>query len=395
MRLIFVNRFYWPETPATGQLLTDLAEALARDGHEVTVIASRGAAALAAREEHHGVRLVRVRSVRLDHGGLPGKAIALASFYLGATWRMLRETRRGSILVALTDPPLIGIAAWLVAALRGARLVHWVQDIYPELAMELAGQRWLAVLRPLRNAAWRGAARCAVLGSDMARVLEHARVPAPRIALAPNWAPAGVAPAERAAIAALHAAWHLAGKFIVAYSGNLGRVHDLMPVLELAAAVAADPRIAFVFVGAGAQRAALEAEARRRALGHVHFFPAQPRDRLSATLAAGDAHLVTLLPGCERLVFPSKLYGIAAVGRPVLFIGPTDCELARLVREKRFGAAADRSDIATLAATLQAWAGDPVTRANLGRNALAFAAENDAAHGTARWRALLHEVQAC
>lgn len=394
MRVVFVNRFYWPENPATGQLLSDLAEGLAREGHDVTVITSRGATANPPRETHRGVRIIRLRSTRKATRGLAGKAVDFATFYLGAAWRMLRETRRETLLVALTDPPLIGVAAWIVARLRRARLVHWAQDIYPELAIKLAGQRWLGALRPLRNLAWRGATRCVALGEDMAATLTRARVAPDRIVVIPNWAPARLAPAAEADVATLRAEWGLTGKFVVAYSGNLGRVHDLAPLLEVAEALRDDPEIVFVFIGDGAQRAALEADAKRRSLTQVNFFPAQPRERLDVTLGAGDVHFVTLLPGCERLVFPSKLYGITAVGRPVFFVGPRPCELARIVVEKGFGAAAERSDITSIAVALRRWAQEPALRLALGRHALTFAAENDAAHGIARWRAMLDATPA-
>jgi glycosyltransferase involved in cell wall biosynthesis len=397
MRLVFVNRFYWPETPATAQLLADLAEALARDGNEVHVIASQGGAlALPARETHRGVTIHRVRGTRWNtRAGVLGKACDFASFFLGALWRLGRVADRRSTLIALTDPPLIGVGAWLVAALRGARLVHWIQDIYPELAMELAGQRWLAVLRPLRNAAWRRAAACVTLGGDMAAVPIAAGVSGARLRVIPNWAPAGLAPAAEADIAALRREWQLEGKFVVAYSGNLGRVHDLAPVLAVAEQLRAEPAIAFLFIGGGARRAALEAEARRRGLGNVHFRPAQPRARLAATLGVGDVHLVTLLPGCERLVYPSKLYGIAAVARPVLFIGPRGCELARTVGALRLGGAFTRDEPDAIADALRLLAAQPAAREDFAAAARAFAVTHAFPRALAAWQDTLATAEAC
>jgi hypothetical protein len=179
-----------------------------------------------------------------------------------------------------------------------------------------------------------------------------------KIAIIPNWAPAGLTPMPPDAADALRDAWGLRGKFIAAYSGNLGRVHDLMPLLDTAAALPAETDIVFVFIGDGAQRAALEAAAQKRGLHHVRFFPAQPRTQLAETLALGDVHFVTLRPGCEQLVFPSKLHGIAAIGRPVLFVGPRDCALARLVAGRGMGAAFTGEETARLAATIRSLHGD-------------------------------------
>jgi len=181
-----------------------------------------------------------------------------------------------------------------------------------------------------------------------------------------------------------------------AYSGNLGRVHDLEPVLAIADALRTEPRFVFVFVGGGAQRQALEDVAVSRGLTNVQFRPAQPRARLAESLALGDAHLVTLLPGCERYVFPSKLYGIAAVGRPVVFIGPRDCELARLVTGRDLGVAHERSQTTAIASSLRALADDPTRRARHAAAAQKFSAESGGADAAAaRWDALFLPVRAC
>jgi len=396
MRLIFINRFYWPETPATGQLLTDLAVRLAGARHEVTVITSHpGTPGLAARERNQAVDIHRIRGTRWGGAGLAGKAVDFATFHLGALWGLLRTARRGTIVIAMTDPPLIGIAGWLVARLRGAQVIHWVQDIYPDLAIELAGQRWLRVLLPLRDLAWRRADACVTLGEDMAGVLAAAGVPEGRRTIIPNWAPAGLAPQPPPGNSPLRERWGLTGKFVVAYAGNLGRVHDLEPLLAVAEAFRGEPRFAFVFIGAGARRDALAAEARRLGLDHVFFHPSQPREQLTAALALADVHLVTLLPGCERLVFPSKLYGIAAVGRPLIFIGPAGCEIARLVERHGLGGVAERGDPAGVIGHIRRLETD---RGGWQRHAAAaaqFAATNDIGTAVGRWHAQLDTLRPC
>ena len=397
MRVIFINRFYWPDEPASAQLLTDLAEACATAGRDVTVVTSHpGDPGVLRRETRHGVHIERVRSSRARHSGLAGKAADFATFHAGALWRLFTLARRGDAVIAMTDPPLLGVGVWLVAAVRGARLFHWVQDIYPELAIELTGHRWLAVLRPLRNLAWRRAAGCVTLGADMAAVLAAAGVAEKKIRIIPNWPPIGLGPPPPAAITVLRAEWNLAGKFVVAYSGNLGRVHDLEPVLAVAEAVRSDQRIAFLFIGSGAQRAALEAGAARRGLDNVQFRPPQPRALLATALALADVHLVTLRPGCERYVFPSKFYGVAAVGRPVLFIGPRDCELAQLVTGRGLGRAFDRTETFAMAVAVRALAASPADCARFGAAAAHFAAEGGGlASAVERWLALIDPAQAC
>ena len=104
----------------------------------------------------------------------------------------------------------------------------------------------------------------------------------------------------------------------------------------------------------------------------MRFLPAQPRAALASSLSAADIHLVTLKPGCESAVFPSKLYGVAAVGRPVLFIGPRNSEIAQLVSARRMGLVFERTELDSLADALRQLASDRVARAELARNAGRF-----------------------
>ena len=382
-RVVFVNRFYWPDEPATAQLLTDLAEGLAAEGWDVSVIASHpGRSGVPRCEQRHGVSIHRVRGPRWGKRSLLGRVADFAAFLVGASWRCIRVLHRGDTLITKTDPPLLGVMLWPLAKLCRARQVHWVQDIYPEVAMAVAGGRagrWLlAGLRGLRDFTWRHSAGCVALGEDMAAFIQARGVARSQISIIGNWAPTGLASVPDNEVAALRRDWGLADKFVIAYSGNLGRVHDLDPVLDLAGQLRDEPHIAFLFIGGGAQHARLHQRVLDEQLRNVHFQPAQRRDRLATALGIGDLHLVTLLPSCASLVFPSKLYGVAALGKPILFLGPDESEPARLVREHGMGLACQRETITTLASPLRQLSQNPVALARYGAAARQFAGQNGA-----------------
>jgi glycosyltransferase involved in cell wall biosynthesis len=398
VRIIFVNRFYWPDEPATAQLLTDLAEALAAKGLPVEVIASRpSSGSVPACETRNGVKIRRITGTRWGRRSLAGRVVDFATFLWGTCWRLAWTAERGDVVVALTDPPLLGLALSAVCWVKSARCLHWVQDVYPEVAATLSassGVRLLSrPLRRLRNLSWQGSAGCVALGRDMAGLIARAGVEPGRIAIIPNWAPAGVEPPPAAAALAFRRKWGLEGEFVALYSGNLGRVHDLVPVLSAAEHLRDNPDIVFLFIGGGAQRAVLEQFARDHGLGNVRFGPAQPRRDLPAALAVGDIHFVTLHPGCAALVFPSKLYGIAAVGRPVLFIGPEASEIAGLVRAQGMGYAFHRGESAAIAAALRELAQAPAVAQRLGDRAAAFSRrEGRLEHAAETWERILREA---
>jgi len=417
-RLIFVNRFYWPEEPATSQLLTDLAQALANETQqetprgqneqtqenaqlhhthsaspEVLVLASRRCD-LPRRETHQNVRIARLGPARRDSSSLVSRALDLTCFLFATLLHLARHTRRGDTVVLLTDPPLLGLFATPILRLRRARITHWVQDIYPEIAAELSGQRWLRALRPLRDWSWRKAHATVTLGPDMAAVLNAARVAPSPIHIIPNWPLPELREAPLTEIATLKATWPaaLADKFIVLYSGNLGRVHDLPPILEIAAALRdTAPHIAIVFVGRGAQQAPLRTTAHERALTNIHFLPPAPRAQLSASLSAGDLHLVTLKPGCEHYVLPSKLYGITAVSRPLLFIGPRTCALFKEIADTGIGLSFARDETTAAANAIRSLADSPEQRQRMQTAACKFSHTHSFVTSLHAWRSLLNE----
>lgn len=333
-RIVCINRFYAPDHAATAQLLTDLAEHLAANGERVTVITSRlryddPTAALPPRETINGVAVRRVWTTRFGRAGLGGRALDYASFYLAAFAALLAELRPGDTILAKTDPPLISVPAAIAARLRGARLVNWCQDIFPEIAAAL-GMRWAdgaigRLLRRLRNWSLNQAAVNVVLCDSMRDHLLREGVPEARLRVIHNWADASIRPLPRS---------RAPGEpFTICYSGNLGRAHNVGVIKELIDRTAPIDGLAWRFVGGGAGMAELQDHVERHGIANVTFSGYAPRHELCQSLAAADAHLVTLDPACEGLIMPSKLYGVLAAGRPVIFLGATSGSIPQIINE--------------------------------------------------------------
>lgn len=352
-KIIFVNRVYWPSEAATAQILTDLTTSLAALGHEVHVIASGEEAS-----ERNGVTVHRTGRETATRAG------RYTHFIWGARKILKQLVSAGDTVVLKTDPPLLAVAATSLARQRGAHVIQWVQDIYPEIVPLHIGA-WasvpLAPLRWLRNRAWQSSQVCLAVSDDMRQTVLRGGVAPERALVFPNWAPQELdAPASSSEIAAVRSAWGLANDdFLVAYSGNLGRVHEFQTALAAAALLRDTPHVRFAFIGGGARLTEVQAAAEKNGLANVLFLNAQPRSQLPASLAAADAHLVTLLPGYERLVAPSKLAGVLAAGRPALFVGPTRSAIATQLSHDACGVSVAPGDSAQLAATIAAWSRDP------------------------------------
>jgi glycosyltransferase involved in cell wall biosynthesis len=398
--IIFVNRFFYPDHSATAQILADLCFALSRDGWDVRVVTSRSlyddtSIELPATEHVNGVRIDRIWTTRFGRKSLAGRAMDYLSFYPAALWVLLRIIRGGDIVIAKTDPPLISVVVGLAAKLRGARHINWLQDLYPEVAAEL-GMRALSgasgrALRIFRNISLRNARANVVIGDRMAERLGAQGVAPHEITVIHNWSDDElVTPLDRGQCE-LRREWGFEDDaFVVGYSGNLGRAHEVETLLGAAGRLRHDPRIRFLFVGGGHHGDGLAGRVAAEGLSNFMFRPYQPKHMLAQSLAVPDVHWLSLRPELEGLIVPSKFYGIAAAGRPVLSVTDPDGEIARLVRLHDCGMVVSPGNDEDLARAIMELAGNPSLCRQMGASARAMLLANYTRQASiARWSELL------
>lgn len=359
--------------------MTDLAESLAARGFGVTALAGRGryngGERLAPRESYRGVRVERAWATSFGKGSVAGRLADYMTFYLGAAWKLMTLPRH-DVVMALTTPPLIGLLALVACRLRGMRLAALVQDVYPDVGVALGtfreGSITTRVLDRLNRLVLSRADRVIVLGECM-RERVAAKVDAgggERIDVIHNWADGEkIRPLDEGERNHFVEEHGLAGRFVVEFSGNFGRVNDFDTPLGAARLLRDRDDIVFLFVGDGAKAAEINEYVRANRLRNVKLLPYQPRGSLLYSLAAGDAHLVTLAEGLAGLSVPSKTYGILAAGRPVLFVGDPRSDIARLVAEHGCGEVVAAGDAERLARVVASWADYPDTPRRMGAEA--------------------------
>jgi len=376
-RIVFVNRYYRPDHSATAQLLTDLAQSLAAGGAEVAVVSSRQCydnprERLGAREQLEGVEVHRVWTSRFGRSNLLGRAFDYLSFYISSLLHLLLFVKPGDVLVVKTDPPMISVIGAVVAKIKGAVLVNWLQDLFPEVAKELGvgaiKPPVYAVLKRIRNWSLKSARHNIVLGDLMAARIDAEIAQPGKTRVIPNWVIQKDIGAIDSADNPLRREWRLDEKFVVGYSGNLGRAHEFGTILDAALQLRDETGIQFLFIGGGAQLAPVKQFVERHGLDNVAFQNYQPLEQLAYSLSAADLHLVSLQPGLEGLIVPSKFYGIVAVGRPLAFIGARDGELGRLIDAHQCGASIAPGDAEALARFILDLKNDRERHALLARN---------------------------
>lgn len=378
MRIIILNQFFYPDHSATSQLMTDLAESLVEKGIGVTAIAGRGrydgGGKLPARGDYRGVRIARAWASGFGKRTVAGRLADYLSFYIGATWTLLRQPRH-DIVMALTTPPLIGLVALLVARLRRIRLIALVQDVYPDIAVALGTLKAKSLLTrtldQLNRLVLRKADRVIVLSECMRQHVVSKIGPedGTRIDVIHNWADgAQIQPLgeEENPFRADH---NLGDAFVVMFSGNWGRVNDFQTVLEAAKLLHKRRDILFLFVGNGGRAGELQSFCNYHRLDNIRTLAYQPREMLRFSLAAADVSLITLAPGLAGLSVPSKTYGIMAAARPILFVGDLSSEIASIINESGCGTVISSGESEKLARLINAWSQDKTPLVEAGRRA--------------------------
>ncbi len=364
MRILLLNQFFWPDSAATSQFLTDLARGLAARGHEIYAIsAEAGGYAPEDLSDPPQVHIHRVPSTRFAHGPL-GRLLSYGSFFLSCFSRGL-TVARPDLVITLTTPPLLSLIGNALKLLRGSRHFIWEMDVYPDVAVDLAyfkaGGLLDRITGFLADFSRRRADGILALGPCMKDRLIARGIPAEKIHITENWADGSlIQPVARNAADS---------RLTLLYSGNLGLAHDVSTILIAMEELRADANFRFLFAGGGPLRKQLEASCQRAQITAAEFRPYSPKANLGESLGAGDIGLVTQRASCIGSVVPSKIYGLLAAGRPILYIGPRHSTAAQLVRRHECGWQVDGGDSATLVALLRRLTSDRAQVSEAGRRA--------------------------
>ena len=336
MDILFLNQFFWPDGAATSQLLCDVTVEGALRGAVAVVCGPAQYAADADPKPPVAVAIRRVRAFGFGHGKAQ-KVGSYASFVAGATWQVAFG-EGADVVVTMTTPPLLGVLGWL-AQLRGTRHYIWEMDVYPDVAVELGVFRrggladkvtgWLADF-PRRRADG-----IIALGPCMEERLRRRGLGAVPIHVVHNWADGATLQPR---------AFCRDGRLKVFYSGNMGLAHDFATVLPVLQDL--DAGFLFRFSGGGPQRA--EVEGAVAGLGFCEFRGYHGRNDLAEAFGENDVGLVTQRAETIGTVVPSKVYGILAAGRGVLFVGPRESTVGRIIAEYGGGWQVPNGDTAGL-----------------------------------------------
>src|SRR5579862_406472 len=376
MHILLLNEYYPPDTSATAKMAVQVAETLAKN-HQVTVVAGRPSYdpdefypyQFLRRDTRNGVVVERVGSTAYPRHQMKRRVSNYLSYLALAVPRAL--ALRPDVVLAMTDPPVAGIAGAFVARLAGRPFVYNIRDLCPDMAIGgdiVPPNGWAQHWEKMHRKALKRAACVIVLGDDMRERILAKGVSPERVVVVRDGTsfPASMPERSDPVVQEIRGGF----PFVALHAGNLG-FYGAWGTLLKAAEILRNENTGLVFVGSGANRASLEASA--SGSPNVRFLPFRPFEQVQHVMMAGDVHIVTIKRGLEGVVVPSKLYSILAAGRPVLAVAPESSDAARIVVESGCGLAADPDDPAAVAAAIRELRNDPARLHKMGCQARATA----------------------
>jgi glycosyltransferase involved in cell wall biosynthesis len=411
-RITIITEYFYPEEASTAQLLTSLATGLQGD-FDVSVLTGRPnyhpgdeTESVPARETHDGVSIERLPATRLDKDTLAYRVVNWLTFTLLVFWRLVRTRRSDDIVLTLSNPPILPLAAWAAKRIRGFSYAYLIYDMYPDMPVGLGfldedsavAWAWERLIRLV----YRDADLIVVLGGSMERRLTNKISHDPafdpdKIEIIPNWEDGSfIAPLPKSENSFAQEQG-LVEPFTLLYSGNIGRFHELRTAIDALGLLEDRGRndIKLVIIGEGARKAEHQRYVEREQIQLVRFLPFQPMERLPETLTACDASLVGIVPEVEGMCVSSKLYSALAAGRPILAVVGEGDEVARVVREHECGAYIPPGDAEQAAQTLASWADQPALADDLGRRARSvFEANYTESHAVEAYAHLFERMHA-
>ncbi len=374
MNLLVICPHFDPDVAPTGVVMSRIAHELIARGNRLHVVTSL------PWYQHHAIdagwdgqlvrtertdwgRISRVHPFPTDKRNIPARALAFGGFTALATLVGAFGQVRPDAVLAMSPPLTLGLAGRIAATVRRAPLVFNIQDVFPDVAIELgllSGDRVIRGARALERVSYRISDAVTVLSDDLAENVrakitiglegERAQVQAEKVRVIPNFVDTNaIRPAAREN--SYREQYGLIGKKVVMYAGNVGFSQSLNLVLDAARSFEASrPDVVFVINGGGSARPDLERDAAQ--LPNVRFVDMQPIERLPEVLAAGDIHVVPLRAGLAWSSVPSKLYSILAAGRPIVASVDPGTEVERTIERARAGIAVPPDDPRAFASAL-------------------------------------------
>jgi colanic acid biosynthesis glycosyl transferase WcaI len=368
VNILIISQYYWPETVAAGVYITELAESLASNGHEVTVQTGfphypegviwkdyQGKIYLNETRNNVKIRRSYLYAVKRDKSILL-RAVTPLSFSISVFFSSLFNSKQDVIYTIYPILPL-ALSSLIISKIKKSRIVFGVKDLSIAGLVQsgkLKNKILEKILLYFEIRFYRFAAHIQVATSNQLNYLTHLGISENKITLIPDWVDSSsITPKQK--LNNFRKKNLLMNKFLLVYSGNMGYSSDLKTVIESAKFLEMNTDIHFLLAGDGALKDALIDLTKNLNLKNVTFLPFQDRDNFIEVLAASDMSLITLNKNFTTVSSQGKMYSIMSAGRPILAIMNKEAWGADLILDEKIGGCVDPGEPKKLASEILFW----------------------------------------
>ena len=377
----FITRYFYPDESSANSLLLDLTHQLSKQKTEINVITSNNLSnsniKLQKIEQLNNIKIIRLRSFNSKKTKIYTRLLDYISFLINASLFVLFNVKKEDLVVCLSDPPFLLVFIALICKIKNIKQINWIHDVYPEVAVAVGiNIPFSNLLKKSRNWAINHSHKNIVISNEMEDYFLKQGVKKDLISIIPNWA-------NKEELFPLKNIdnkqyYNYANKedFIISYSGNMGVLHDFDILLKSIEFLQKDGNIKFLFFGSGNQKRGVEEFISSNNLKNIKILPFQDRKILNMTLNIPDIHLITLKKHVSPFAFPSKIHGITAVGKPLIFIGEKSCEMFKIVQRNELGFSVENHNLDELIEVIYLLQSNNVLRSKIAKNSREYFLSN-------------------
>ena len=359
-KLLIYAHYYIPDTASTGQILRELAEGML-DHFEITVICvvpsylgtveEKYKTQKYYEEEINGVKILRIRVPEFSKTDKKSRVKNILAYFLGAMGATFKVGPQDYVF-SISQPPILGglLGVW-GKWMKRAKFVYNIQDFNPEQVLAVGYSKNKLITDAMM---WFDKFSCKrsnlviTVGRDLVETVEKRfqGKKVPKTVMINNWIDEKEIyplPENNERVIAFKKKYGLDDKFVIMYSGNIGLYYDLEKLMEVIerfkpGTKTADGRgVVFAFVGAGSVLDNLVHYVKEHHMDNVVFIPYQDKTDLIYSLNAGDIHWCVNAKGIKGVSCPSKYYGLAAAGKPVIGVLESGSEVRCLIEDTQGG----------------------------------------------------------
>jgi colanic acid biosynthesis glycosyl transferase WcaI len=394
--------------------MADLASDLTGFGHRVTVFTTTphynqdpAAEAAQPRAPLLGglLQTSDYRGIRVYHAWMPRKGrsvtlrlLAWVWFHVVSTLAALVLARKPSVIFVPSPPLTAGVSAWVLGRLRSAPFVYNVQEIYPDIAINLGALKNGTLIRlmyALERFVYRRARAITVIAPRMRDRLIEKGVPAGKVVVIPNFVDLGEL-SPRPKDNPFSRAFGVHDKFVVSYAGNLGPAQGLDCFVDVAALLRDRPEVVLLLIGDGMMAEPLRARAAALGLSNLLVIPHQPYSAVPDIYGASDLCVVAQATATGSDAIPSKVYRIMACERAIVAATDQRSDLAHLIVAADCGVVIPAESADALSKAVRDALADPGHWRQRGAAGRSYVAQHYArAAISRRYEALLQEIAEC